>query len=63
MSSSFLLVENGESSFSERLEDAYLHCESVARAASSSFFRSFRHLPEQKRKAVNALYALSLIHI
>ena len=57
MSSSFLLVENGGSSFSERLEDAYLHCESVARAASSSFFRSFRHLPEQKRKSVNALYA------
>ena len=57
MTSSFLLVENGGPSFSERLEDAYTHCESIARAASSSFFRSFRHLPDPKRKAVNALYA------
>jgi phytoene synthase len=57
MTSSFLLVENAGSSSTERLDLAYLHCESVARAASSSFFRSFRHLPEPKRKAVNALYA------
>jgi phytoene synthase len=57
MTSSFLLVENGGPSSSQSLEDAYAHCESVARAASSSFFRSFRHLPEPKRKAVNALYA------
>lgn len=57
MTSSFLLVENGGSSSSERLELAYVQCESIARAASSSFFRSFRHLPEPKRKAVNALYA------
>jgi phytoene synthase len=57
MTSSFLLVENGGPSSSERLELAYVQCESIARAASSSFFRSFRHLPEPKRKAVNALYA------
>lgn len=57
MTSSFLLVENGGPSFSERLEEDYAHCESIARAASSSFFRSFRHLPDPKRKAVNALYA------
>ena len=57
MTSSFLLGENGDDSCSERLEQAYAHCESIARAASSSFFRSFRHLPEPKRKAVNALYA------
>jgi phytoene synthase len=41
----------------ERLERAYVECEDIARAASSSFFRSFRHLPEPKRRAVNALYA------
>jgi len=41
----------------ERLERSYLECEDIARAASSSFFRSFRHLPEPKRRAVNALYA------
>lgn len=56
MTSSFLLSENGTSSL-ERLERSYLECEDIARAASSSFFRSFRHLPEPKRRAVNALYA------
>ena len=56
MTSSFLLSENGTSSV-ERLEQSYLECEDIARAASSSFFRSFRHLPEPKRRAVNALYA------
>ena len=56
MTSSFLLSENGTSSV-ERLERSYLECEDIARAASSSFFRSFRHLPEPKRRAVNALYA------
>jgi len=57
MTSSFLLSENGSSSSVERLERAYVECEDIARAASSSFFRSFRHLPEPKRRAVNALYA------
>jgi phytoene synthase len=57
MTSSFLLLENGDSSPSEQVEQAYAACEEIARAASSSFFRSFRHLPEPKRKAVNALYA------
>lgn len=56
MTSSFLLSEIGTSSV-ERLERSYLECEDIARAASSSFFRSFRHLPEPKRRAVNALYA------
>ena len=56
MTSSFLFSENGTSSV-ERLERAYVECEDIARAASSSFFRSFRHLPEPKRRAVNALYA------
>ena len=29
----------------DRLENAYQECEVIARNASSSFFRSFRHLP------------------
>lgn len=41
----------------ERVQLAYVECETIARSASSSFFRSFRHLPESKRKSVNALYA------
>ena len=41
----------------DKLENAYSICETIARNASSSFFRSFRHLPIHKRQAVNALYA------
>ena len=41
----------------DRLETAYNECEVIARNASSSFFRSFRHLPVHKRRAVNSLYA------
>ena len=41
----------------DRLENAYQECEVIARNASSSFFRSFRHLPVHKRRAVNSLYA------
>ena len=41
----------------DRLETAYNECETIARNASSSFFRSFRHLPIHKRRAVNSLYA------
>ena len=41
----------------DKLEHAYSTCETIARNASSSFFRSFRHLPTHKRQAVNALYA------
>jgi len=41
----------------DRLETAYYECETIARNASSSFFRSFRHLPVHKRRAVNSLYA------
>ena len=41
----------------DRLENAYTECEMIARNASSSFFRSFRHLPIHKRRAVNSLYA------
>jgi phytoene synthase len=57
MPSIFLVSDETELSFIERIELAYLECEHIARKASSSFFRSFRHLPESKRKSVNALYA------
>ena len=57
MTSSFLYNEQSDSNAAERIELAYIECESIARGSSSSFFRSFRHLTEPKRKAVNALYA------
>ncbi|MBL6885235.1 MAG: phytoene/squalene synthase family protein [Candidatus Poseidoniaceae archaeon] len=57
MRSSFLLSNQDDVGMAERVQSAYIECEAIARAASSSFFRSFRHLPEPKRKAVNALYA------
>ena len=57
MPSRFVLDTDDENGQSEKIHSAYMECENIARAASSSFFRSFRHLPEQKRKAVNALYA------
>lgn len=44
-------------SVADRLDNAYMQCEVIARNASSSFFRSFRHLPIHKRRAVNSLYA------
>ncbi len=44
-------------SVADRLDNAYMECEMIARNASSSFFRSFRHLPIHKRRAVNSLYA------
>ena len=57
VSSIFLLSDETDLSVSEHLELAYTECEHIARRASSSFFRSFRYLPESKRKSVNALYA------
>ena len=53
----FLASEEKQISYVEKLESAYLECESISKNASSSFYRSFRHLPPVKRKAVNALYA------
>tara|TARA_B100001142_G_C14302837_1_gene643517 strand:- start:384 stop:1400 length:1017 start_codon:yes stop_codon:yes gene_type:complete len=53
----FLLNEEKDLGSIERVNLSYIECENIARSASSSFFRSFRHLPEPKRKAVNALYA------
>ena len=46
-----------KSTVADRLENAYTECEMIARNASSTFFRSFRHLPIHKRRAVNSLYA------
>ena len=57
MPSRFVLDTDEVIGNADRVQSAYLECENIARAASSSFFRSFRHLPESKRKAVNALYA------
>lgn len=57
LTSSFLYNEQADQKAVERVELAYLECETIARSSSSSFFRSFRHLPDSKRKAVNALYA------
>ncbi|MDA1050614.1 MAG: phytoene/squalene synthase family protein [Planctomycetota bacterium] len=41
------------------LDDAYRHCERISRASASSFFRSFRFLPCEQRRAMCALYAFS----
>lgn len=57
MESIFLANEGKKISYVEKLESAYLECEVISKNASSSFYRSFRHLPPVKRKAVNALYA------
>jgi len=46
MPSIFLVSDETDLSFIERVEQAYLNCENISRNASSSFFRSFRHLPE-----------------
>ena len=56
MVSIFQLGQEKDTS-ADKLEHAYSTCETIARNASSSFFRSFRHLPTHKRQAVNALYA------
>ncbi|MBJ08995.1 MAG: hypothetical protein CMB63_03140 [Euryarchaeota archaeon] len=39
------------------LIEAYAICKDITKAASTSFLRSFRHLPLEKRNAVYALYA------
>lgn len=57
MVSIFLLNEEKNDTFAKKLESAYSVCENISKNASSSFYRSFRHLPLVKRKAVNALYA------
>jgi len=57
MVSIFLLNEEKSDTFAQKLESAYSECEYISKNASSSFYRSFRHLPVVKRKAVNALYA------
>jgi len=42
MSSTFLVSDESELIFIERVKLAYLECEHIARRESSSFFRSFR---------------------
>ena len=41
------------------LDDAYRHCERISRESASSFFRTFRLLPREQRRAMCALYAFS----
>ena len=41
--------------------DAY--CQQKAASSGSSFYYSFLFLPPERRRAITALYALSLIHI
>ena len=39
------------------VEDSYSYCENIVKSSSTSFARSFKSLPVEKRNAVNALYA------
>jgi len=39
------------------LEESYNYCEYIVKRSSTSFARSFKTLPNDKRKSVNALYA------
>jgi phytoene synthase len=43
------------------LEESYRHCESVTKAHSRTFYMSSALLPEEKRRAVRALYAFCRI--
>lgn len=50
-----------ESNFSKivkvTIEESYKYCEDITRKSSTSFLRSFRHLPLNKRQSVYAMYA------
>jgi phytoene synthase len=50
-------IINGLKSKEVTIEDAYRYCEDVTRQSSTSFLRSFRHLPSHKRRSVYAMYA------
>ena len=39
------------------IQESYNYCEYIVRRSSTSFARSFKSLPKDKRKSVNALYA------
>ena len=39
------------------ISEAYQICEDITRSASTSFLRSFKSLPNEKRSSVHALYA------
>ena len=47
--------EKADSKFS--VLESYQICEDITRAASTSFLRSFKSLPIEKRSSVHALYA------
>jgi phytoene synthase len=44
---------------SDRLEAAYRHCEEVTRARAGNFYYGIRLLPERRRSALCAVYALA----
>ena len=52
-----MVLIGGKQKLVPSLEDSYATCKEITRAASTSFMRSFRHLPDEKRNAVYALYA------
>ena len=50
-------VFQGNSPNETVLAESYSFCAEIVNQASTSFARSFRHLPQEKRNAVHALYA------
>ena len=52
-----MVLMGGKQKLSLTLEESYAACREITRSASTSFMRSFRHLPVEKRNAVYALYA------
>ena len=52
-----MVLMGGKQELGLSLEESYAACREITRSASTSFMRSFRHLPVEKRNAVYALYA------
>ena len=52
-----MVLMGRRSAKSSDLVESYAICRDITKAASTSFLRSFRHLPVEKRNAVYALYA------
>tara|TARA_B100000609_G_scaffold59737_1_gene46858 strand:+ start:11334 stop:12353 length:1020 start_codon:yes stop_codon:yes gene_type:complete len=52
-----MVMARSEQKRAPSLDESYAVCKEITRSASTSFLRSFRHLPTEKRNAVYALYA------
>ena len=52
-----VLIDSEPKSLSNSIGEAYKYCEEITRESSTSFLRSFRHLPTDKRRSVYAIYA------